>query len=115
MPVNQIDPGHNAVRNTLRVVGPVVALIGLGFTIVGIVDFFHAFGGFGPPELFWCLFVGTPLLFAGEVLSSYGYMGKVMCYTAEETAPVVKDSFNYLAEGTREGVKAVAGCGHAFG
>ena len=43
MPMNQIDPGHNSVRNTLRVAGPVVTLIGLGFVIVGLVDFFHAF------------------------------------------------------------------------
>ena len=39
---NQIDPGHNAVRDTLRVVGPVVVFIGLGFTIVGIADFFRS-------------------------------------------------------------------------
>jgi hypothetical protein len=106
---NQIDPGHNAVRDTLRVVGPVVVLIGLGFTIVGIADFFRAFGSFAPPKLIWCAFVGLPLLFAGGVLSSYGYMGKVMRYTAQEIAPAGKDTFNYLAEGTREGIKTVAG------
>jgi len=109
MPMNQIDPGHSSVRNTLRVAGPILVVIGLGFMIVGFVDFVHAFGGSGPPKLFWCGFVGMPLLFAGFVLSSYGYMGKVMRYTAEETAPVGKDTFNYLADGTREGIKTVAG------
>jgi hypothetical protein len=108
MSVNPIDPGHNSVRNTLRVVGPVISLIGLIFVIVGIADFFRAFGGFGPPKLFWCAFVGMPLLFVGLVLSSYGYMGKVSRYVAEETAPVGKDTFNYLADGTREGIKTVA-------
>jgi RNA polymerase subunit RPABC4/transcription elongation factor Spt4 len=107
--MNQIDPGHNAVRNTLRIVGPVISLIGLIFMIVGIADFFRAFGSFGPPKLFWCAFVGMPLLFVGLVLSSYGYMGKVSRYVAEETAPVGKDTFNYLADGTREGIKTVAG------
>lgn len=109
MPVSQIDPGHNSVRNTLRVAGPVVAMAGLGFMIVGFVDFFRAFGGSGEPRLFWCLFVGMPLLFVGLVLSSYGYMGKVLRYTAEEMAPAGKDTFNYMAEGTREGIKTVAG------
>lgn len=109
MPVSQIDPGHNSVRNTLRVAGPVVAMAGLGFMIVGFADFFRAFGGSGEPRLFWCLFVGMPLLFVGLVLSSYGYMGKVLRYTAEEMAPAGKDTFNYMAEGTREGIKTVAG------
>lgn len=109
MPINQIDPGHNSVRNILRVAGPVVTLIGLGFLIVGLVDFFRAFGGAGEPRLFWCGFVGMPLLFVGLVLSSYGYMGKVMRYAAEEMAPPSKDTFNYMAEGTREGVKTMAG------
>ena len=78
MPGSQIDPGHNSARDTLRVVGPVIALTGLGLTVVGIADFFRAVGGFEPPKLFWCAFVGLPLLFAGGVLCSYGYMGKVM-------------------------------------
>jgi RNA polymerase subunit RPABC4/transcription elongation factor Spt4 len=109
MPERQIDPGHNSVRDVLRVVGPVIALTGLGFTIVGLVDFFRAFGGFEPPRLFWCAFVGLPLLFVGGVLSSYGYMGRVLRYTAQEMAPPSRDTFNYLAEGTREGVKTMAG------
>jgi len=76
---------------------------------VGTVNFFRAFGGTESPRLFWCAFAGLPLLFVGGVLSSYGYMGKVIRYMAQETAPVGTDTFNYVAEGTREGVKAVAG------
>lgn len=105
----QIDPGHDSVRDTLRIVGPIIALVGLAFVIVGAVDFFRAFGGDGPPRLFWCGFVGMPLLFVGGVLSSYGYMGKMIRYQAQEMAPVAKDTFNYVADGTQEGIKAVAG------
>jgi hypothetical protein len=105
----QIDPGHNSTRDTLRVVGPAVAVIGLIFLIVGIADFFRAFGGFQPPKLFWCIFVGVPLLGAGAALSRFAYMGKVMRYMAQEMAPVGKDTFNYLADGTRDGIKTVAG------
>jgi hypothetical protein len=109
MPDKQLDPGHNSLRNTLRVIGPVIALTGLVFLIVGLADFFRAFGGMGPPRLFWCAFVGILLLPVGGMLTSYGYLGRVMRYVAEETAPVGKDTFNYLAEGTREGVQAMAG------
>jgi RNA polymerase subunit RPABC4/transcription elongation factor Spt4 len=109
MAADQIDPGHKSVRNTLRVLGPVMAMTGLGFVVIGLVDFFHAFGGSGEPRLFWCLFLGLPLVFAGGVLSSYGYLGKILRYMVGETAPPVKDTFNYLADGTREGVKTVAG------
>ena len=104
MPVNQIDPGHNSVRNTLRAGGPIITVIGVVFMVVGFADFFRAFGGSGEPRLFGCGFVGMPLLFTGLVLSSYGFMGKVLRYTAEEMAPAGKDTFNYLADGTREGI-----------
>jgi len=36
-------------------------------------------------------------------------MGKVARYAAGEMAPVGKDTFNYVAKGTQEGVKAFAG------
>ena len=36
-------------------------------------------------------------------------MGKVARYMAQETAPVGKDTFNYMAEGTSEGVETLAG------
>jgi TRAP-type C4-dicarboxylate transport system permease small subunit len=72
MSEKQIDPGHHAVRDTLRVVGPVIALTGLVFLIVGAVDFFGAFGGHGAPTLFWCMFVGILLLPVGGILTSHG-------------------------------------------
>jgi RNA polymerase subunit RPABC4/transcription elongation factor Spt4 len=109
MPDKQIDPGHNALRNTLRVVGPAILLTALVFLIVGLVSFFRAFGGTEPPRLFWCAFVGILLLPLGGILTSYAYLGRFMRYVAGETAPVGKDTFNYLAEGTREGVQALAG------
>jgi ribosomal protein L40E len=105
----QIDPGHSSVRDTLRIVGPIVALAGLGFMIVGLVDFFSAFGGDGPPRLFWCFFVGIPLLGVGGAMTQFAFMGKVARYIAQESAPVAKDTFNYMAEGTKDGIRTVAG------
>ena len=112
----EIDPGHRGPRNFFRAVGPVVAVIGLILIVVGIGSFFSKaakFGDpsdeFGPPKYFWCVFVGIPVLFVGLVLSKFGYMGKVARYVAQEIAPVGKDTFNYMAEGTKDGVRTVAG------
>lgn len=108
--MNKIDRNHNEKRKILRIVGPIVLITGLIFIIVGMVDFFSStripFGG--GPNLFWCNFVGMPLIFVGFVLTSAGYMGAVARYQAEEIAPVGKDVFNYMAEGTSKGVETIA-------
>ena len=104
----QIDPGHIRKRNALRVVGPIILAVGLLFVIVGTVDFFRAFGGSETPKLFWCNFVGMPLMFVGFVLSGLGFGGAVARYQAGEYAPVAKDTFNYIAEETQDGVRTVA-------
>ena len=103
-----IDRGHSGKQQVLRVVGPLVLLVGGIFMLVGLVDFFSAFGGGGAPTKFWCLFAGMPFLFVGGALTMYGFMGSVARYAAGEMAPVAKDTFNYMADGTQEGVKTVA-------
>jgi RNA polymerase subunit RPABC4/transcription elongation factor Spt4 len=108
MEEEKIDPGHKETRNVLRIAGPVVAVAGLVFIVIGLGSFFAAFGSFGPPRYFWCAFVGMPLLAIGGAITSFGYIGRVARYKAGEVAPVGKDVFNYLAEGSKEGVKAVA-------
>jgi len=108
MEEEKIDPGHGGVRSVLRVVGPIVGLTGLIFMIVGVVSFFSAFGGSGGPKYFWCCFVGIPLMFVGGVLTQFAYMGKVARYAAGEMAPVAKDTFNYMADGTQDGVRTFA-------
>ncbi|MBN2269438.1 MAG: hypothetical protein JXN61_02425, partial [Sedimentisphaerales bacterium] len=105
MEEEKIDPGHRGVRNILRIVGPIVAITGLIFIVVG---FSSVFASHGSPKYAWCPFVGMPLLFVGIVLSSMGYMSKIARYQAGEIAPVGKDTFNYMADGTKDGIKSVA-------
>ena len=105
---SRIDPKHAGTRRVLRTLGPVLAGLGLLLLIVGFGSFFASFGSFEPPRYFWCAFVGIPLLFVGAALCMMGYMGAYFRYFAGEAAPVQKDTFNYLAEGTQEGVKTVA-------
>ncbi len=102
------SPRHEAIRTVLRTGGPLVVLIGALFLLIGMVSFFAAFGSFETPRLFWCAFVGIPLLAVGGRMCQFGYMGDVARYLAAEAAPVAKDAVNYLGEETQPGVKAVA-------
>jgi hypothetical protein len=101
-------PQHKGTRSFLRVAGPIVAAVGLIFIIIGMVSFFSAFGGGGPPRLFWCGFIGIPMFFVGSVMCMFGFMGAVVRYTAAEQVPVATDAINDLAEGTQGAVKTVA-------
>lgn len=104
------DPDHAALRDTLRTVGPLVVLVGLGFTAVGIGSFFSSFGSFsGPPQYFWCAFVGMPMIAVGGMMCQFGYLGKIARYTAGEVAPVGKDVANYMVHGTKDAVREMAG------
>jgi hypothetical protein len=105
----RIDPGHNRTRNKLRVLGPILLGAGALCMLIAVGSFALAFIFRFPPFGALLAFLGIPLLFAGSVCCMYGYMGKLARYTAQETAPVGKDTFNYLADGTQQGVRTVAG------
>ena len=102
------NPKHARTRSILRKVGMLIAGVGLTFLIIGMASFFMAFGGGGPPRLFWCCFVGMPLLFVGGVMCMFGFMGAVARYAAAEHVPVATDAMSDLANGTQESVKTVA-------
>ena len=104
----KLDPKHTSTRRTLRLLGPIFAAIGLLFIIIGISSFFASFGSFQPPRYFWCVFVGMPLLAIGLAMCSFAFQGAILRYQAGEVAPVAKDTVNYMAEGTQQGVKTVA-------
>lgn len=101
----KINPGHRTAVKVLCIVGPVVLALGLICTLISLVDFFSAGG---PPKLFWLGFVGLPLIFAGSVMTMMGFAGKIARFHAAQYAPVAKDTFNYMAEGTQDGVQTVA-------
>ena len=97
------SPRHSGIRDVLRIGGPLIAGIGLLFTIVGFGSFFASFGSFEPPRYFWCAFVGMPLLFVGIAMCMYGYLGSFYRYVAGESAPVAKDVVNYMGENVQPG------------
>jgi hypothetical protein len=109
----RINPRHEEIRTTLRIVGPAVLVCGLVLTAIGVISFFSMFASFDGPSLefpryFWCAFLGLPMTVIGLGISQFAFMGAVARYAAGEAAPVQKDAFNYLAEGTRPGVRTLA-------
>jgi hypothetical protein len=102
------SPQHDSIRRFLRIVGPLTALTGLIFVIVGMVSFFSSFGTFEPPRNFWCAFVGIPLLGVGLIMTKFGYIGSIVRYFAAETTPVATDAFNEMAEGAQPGLRTAA-------
>ena len=115
----RLNPRHAQIRTIARILGPLLLVAGVIFSIVGMVgtvrffveirSFFSATDAMepfsGPPKYFWCFYFGLPLVGIGGGLTRVGYLGWFTRYVAGETAPVQKDTFNYLANGIRPGVK----------
>lgn len=86
------NPDHNATRATLRLIGGVMVVAGVVFSVIGIGNFFSSFGTMSPPRYFWCVFVGFPLFGIGAGLLRFGFMGAVSRYAANEVVPVASDA-----------------------
>ncbi len=100
---------HQQTRGFLRAIGPLVFVVGLVFTAIGLISFFSAFGSFGgPPQHFWCAFVGLPLMAVGSVISKFAYMGAITRYVANEVTPVGTDVFNTVVSETQESFRDLA-------
>lgn len=99
------DSSHARHRTGLRAFGFLLLLVGGAFALVGFVSFFSAFGGGGFPSLFWCAFVGLPMVGIGAGCLKAGYLGSITRYVASEAAPVAADTADYLARETRGAVQ----------
>ncbi|MDD3999313.1 MAG: zinc ribbon domain-containing protein [Bacilli bacterium] len=95
------------VRRNLRIIGFVALILGGLSFVYGLTsvmsdtyDPFHHDGI--NPQLF--IFFGFPLAFVGFVCLMFGYMGAISRYQSSEVSPVVKDTVNYLIDGTKDEV-----------
>lgn len=102
-----IDPNHTNKRNILRVIGPAVLVLGIALTAISFTTVVMG-DPFAHPGRAGLAFAGMPLMFVGLVLSGMGYAGAVARYHAGEYAPVAEDTFNHVAEGTKDGVRTLA-------
>ncbi len=112
-------PQQDRIRRVLRIAGPTILVMGLVLTGIGLGSFFASFGSFGPPRYFWCAFLGLPLLFLGSVTTYLGFMGAIQRYLlgesvpvmrdlARESAPVIAEVANTVAEGAQPAAKTLA-------
>ncbi len=106
--LNKVNPNHKSQKSGLRGWGIALIIVGAIFSLIGLGSFFSSFGSFESPKYFWCCFIGLPMLGIGITLVKYSYLGKITRYIAGETAPPIKDAFNYLAENTQDGMKTIA-------
>lgn len=102
-----ISNEHVKARSIFRIIGPIVLLTGIVCIVIATVEFF-TLDFFEEPQLFWLAFVGMPIVFVGFILSGLGYGSIVAKYQSREMAPVARDTFNYLAGETTEGVEKIA-------
>lgn len=123
-----ITEEHLRKRQTFRTIGPLVLGAGILCSVIAAVDFFGGFSSinsfdsfdtidsfnsfetvdsFGGPKYFWLFFVGFPLIALGASLCKLGYGADLAKYQSRELAPVAKDTFNYLANETTEGVETI--------
>ena len=91
-----MDAKHNEKKMKLRRTGKILLIIGGIFALVGFVDFFLSIASMGMPTLFWCLFIGFPLLGVGGMLLKASYIRETAQYIKDESIPVTKDLYRDL-------------------
>ena len=111
---------YNLDENTQRrkkftIIGLVLLIVGGICVITGFVDFFvsmnRSMNGSAPtegPTLFWLFFVGFPLIAGGFALVTFFNQGRLSRIAASQMAPVQKDVANYMLDGTKDTIGAVA-------
>ena len=98
------EPGYSrqsSIRFMFRVAAVGVLVLAGYFLYVGLADFFAADDE--PPQKFWMLFVGLPLVAVGLWLAGAGFGGAVARYAAGEAAPVARDTFEHITGGQGTG------------
>lgn len=101
------DKKHLKVKTILKVAGIVTLVAGVAFAITGFVNFFSSFGSDHAPELFWCLFVGLPLIGVGVSLCGFGFRREVTRYIKNESVPVINEAGEELKPAIGSVVKAI--------
>ncbi|GAB2970602.1 DUF7577 domain-containing protein [Nocardioides montaniterrae] len=107
---------QNSLRTTFRIIGPILAVLGLAICVSGFVKFVHLGESFSDasPLPAMGMFLGGFVMFGiGMTLARLGFMGAGVRYAAGELAPVAKDSLDYIKGGSAgsAGGPFCRGCG----
>ena len=79
-------PKSGGIRGALRIVGPVVTLIGIGLVVLATIGYYRSVGTierrrdiaatartYRPPDFAWCRWASLPVIAAGIVMTSIGF------------------------------------------
>lgn len=102
-----ITEKHLKQRTMFRTVGPIILGIGFLCSLIAAIDLF-TLSPFEEPEYFWLFFIGFPLLAIGFFICSLGFGSTIVKYQSREIAPIAKDTINYLANETKDGIETIA-------
>jgi hypothetical protein len=98
--------GQRTARTVFRVLGCILAPLGVVLVVVGFYRFVTIEPTFdGPPSGLFMFAAGGFMAVFGVGFLNAGLLGTAARYSAGETMPVVKDSASYLTDG--EGVLGV--------
>jgi hypothetical protein len=123
--MHALDTGHELTKARLGRVAKLLLVVGgllvfLGLVAYGTVFFRPTSDFFADPMTVMdenkrmgfvgvaCFGLGWTLIAVGGGTFFFTYTGRMLRFTAAETAPVAKEVFNDVAKGTTEGVTAIA-------
>ena len=101
----ELKKKHERTKRTLKIIGVVIAVIGLGLAVMGGVDMISSVSDDKMPTLFWGLIVGLPMLGIGGMFCLMGFRKEITRYVKNETVPVI----NETGQEIRPAISAIAG------
>lgn len=104
---NKQNEQHKKTKKTLRLVSGILLGGGICLTATGFISFFSAFGNGGFPELFWCAFLGLPMLGIGGSIASVANRREISTYMKNEDVPVVNEASKELSLATKNVTSAI--------
>lgn len=76
---------HFKTKKRLKTAGWILLCVGIVLSLTGLISFFSSINSGDMPGLFWCCFIGFPLLAAGGGLLGFAYKREIGGYVANES------------------------------
>ena len=93
----ELKKQHERTKRTLKIVGVLIAVAGLGLAVIGLVDMVSSASAGEMPSLFWGLIAGIPMLGVGGMLCLTGFRKEISRYLKNESVPVINETGRELS------------------
>ncbi len=93
----ELKKQHERTKRTLKIVGVLIAVAGLGLAVIGLVDMVSSASAGEMPSLFWGLIAGIPMLGVGGMLCLTGFRKEISRYLKNESVPVINETGREIA------------------